>query len=694
MRRPARPSVAFAAHGLALAAALLPGPLLAGPRPLTPEDLLALTATRDPQISPDGALVAYTVTTIDVDDDKSETAVWAVPVDGGKAWRMTAPGASATQPRWSPDGRRLAFLSSRSTDDDDAETQVWAFDLRGGDAQPLTDVKQGVADFAWSPDGGRLLLAIQDPKPEDLMDKAEKAKHKPEPHVIDRLQFKRDYTGYLDRRRTHLYVFDLADEALTQITSGDFDDDVGAWSPDGKLVAFASNRTEEPDANVNSDLWIVSAANTDQGATLRRVTANPGPDHSPAWSPDGAWLTYVTGRSPELMWYALERLAVTAAGGPAAGSQGDERLVTPELDRNVSTPHFTPDGKALLFELEDRGAAVLGRVQVGGGTIARPVDGEIGLRSYSQSGDGRIAYLAGGPMAPPEVFVAAGSGAPRQLTHGNEKLLADVALGRVEKVHFPSADGTEIEAFVTFPPDFDARLTYPTILWNHGGPTSQYDWSFHSEAQYFAGHGYIVIRANPRGSTGYGEDFCRAIFADWGHLDFEDVMAAVDFALARGWTDPQRLGVGGWSYGGILTNYVITQSDRFAGAISGASEVLYAANYGHDHYQYEWEAELGLPWEHRDLWERLSPFNRIENIVTPTLVMGGAEDWNVPVQNSEQLYQGLKRLGRTTQLVVYPGEHHGIGKPSFRLDRWQRYLAWFDRYVKGEAPAADPAAAS
>ncbi len=278
----------------------LASPAFAAPRPLTAEDLLQLATVDDPQISPDGAWVAYTVATLDLEKDKSETALWAVPTGGGEPWRLTAPGYSASRPRWSPDGKRLAFLSSRSIGDDDAKTQVWAFDLRGGDAQPLSEVKQGVDSYEWSPDGSRMLLSIQDAKPEDLLDDAEKAKKKPEPHVIDRLQFKQDCAGYLDRRRTHLYVLDLGDKVLTQITSGDYDDSQGAWSPDGKLVAFASNRTAEADGNENSDLWIVAAANTDQGRTLRRVTSNQGADYSPAWSPDGKSLVYVTGRAPEL----------------------------------------------------------------------------------------------------------------------------------------------------------------------------------------------------------------------------------------------------------------------------------------------------------------------------------------------------------------------------------------------------------
>lgn len=666
---------------LLLASLTLPTSAFAAPRPIASEDLLNLATVRDPRISPDGKWVAYTVATIDLEKDKGETALWAVSTGSGEPWRLTAPGYSASRPRWSPDSKRLAFLSSRSTGEDDAETQVWAFDLRGGDAQPLSEVEQGVGSYAWSPDGGRLLLSIKDPKPEDLLDEAEKAKKKPEPHVIDRLQFKRDYTGYLDRRRSHLYVLDLSDKTLTQITSGDYDDSQGTWSPDGKLVAFVSNRTEEPDGNDNSDLWIVAAGNTDEGRTLRRVTSNVGSDHSPTWNPSGNSLAYVTGRAPELMWYAVEQLALVPIDG------GDARLLAPTLDRNVNTPRFTADGKSVLFSVEDSAARHLARVEIKNGKIDRVVAGDRAVRGYSRNESGDVALLVSEPHLPAEVFLVT-DGDIRQLTHSNRELLGQLTLGRVENVHFASADGTPLEGFVTFPPGYDSHLTYPGILWIHGGPTSQYDFRFHNESQLFAANGYVVIRVNPRGSTGYGQDFAKAIFADWGNVDFQDVMAGVDFAIEQGWVEADKLGVGGWSYGGILTNYVITQTDRFAGAITGASEVLMVANYGHDHYQLAWEQELGLPWENRDVWEKLSPFNKVEKIVTPTLIMGGALDWNVPVNNSEQLYQALKRLGRTTQLVVYPGEHHGIRKPSFRIDRWGRYLSWFERYVKGIEPAA------
>jgi dipeptidyl aminopeptidase/acylaminoacyl peptidase len=291
---------------------------------------------------------------------------------------------------------------------------------------------------------------------------------------------------------------------------------------------------------------------------------------------------------------------------------------------------------------------------------------------------------------PSEVFVLEG-GALKQVTATNKAFLDEVRLADYEEAQFRSADGTPVETFLVKPPGFASEMKHPALLWIHGGPVAQHDRSFDFAAQLFAAHGYVVVLPNPRGSSGYGQEFSRAIFADWGNKDAQDVLAAVDHAVAQGYVDPERLGVGGWSYGGILTNYVISRTGRFKAAISGAGGALWPALYGHDHYQLEYEVELGLPWKNREVWERLSsPWYNVEKITTPTLFMGGAEDWNVPILGSEQMYQALRRLGRKTQLVVYPDQHHGIRKPSYQKDRYQRWLSWYGRYVKGEEQPPAP----
>jgi dipeptidyl aminopeptidase/acylaminoacyl peptidase len=651
----------------------------ATPRMLTVDDLFKIGEVDDPQISPDGRWVAYTVTISDIEQDESTSRIWMVPAAGGEAVPMTAEEYSASHPRWSPDNRYLAFLSAP----EDGEDQVWTLFREGGEAVPRTDTAQSVSDFEWSPDGKRMVLVLQDPTPVQLaVHRGEEEPKTPPPWVITRKQFKMDYIGYLDSRRSHLYVLDIESEAMTQITSGDFDDEQPVWSPDGEFIAFVSNRTEDPDTNYNTDIWVVAANNQDKGQELLHITTNPGPDTSPAWSPDGRRIAYMSATDTDAMLYATNYLAIIAEGG-------EPTLLTAELDRNVSTPRFSSDGKWVLFGLEDSGEQSLARIPTAGGEVDRVIGGPRSVGAFTPEVKGLTAALISMPHLPPEVFMLQG-GSFEQLTHTNDELMSGITLGDVEKIHFESKDGTPVEGFAVKPPGFVPGTHYPAILLLHGGPQSQYDFSFDFEAQLYAANGYVVVLPNPRGSTGYGQDFCLGIWRDWGGVDFEDVMASVDSIIERGWADPERLGVGGWSYGGILTDHVITKTDRFKAAYTGASEVLYVVNYGHDQYQRWWVQELGLPWRDRQIYEDLSPFNRIENLVTPTLIVGGEEDWNVPIINSEQLYQALRHLGRTTELVVYPGEGHVLQTPSYNKDLYERILAWFATYIPdGKGPGGD-----
>lgn len=662
-------------------------------RNLTVDDLFKIKRVGDPQISPEGKWVAYTVGTTDLKEEKSESRLWMIPIEGGEALPMTIEGTSASRPRFSPDGKYLAFLSARSkggSNGERAKTQVWLLDRRGGEARQLTEVMQGVQGFDWSPDSSRLVLLIRDPSPEEVEANDQKEQgvrplrsKTPPPFVVDRLQMKRDYQGYLDHRRTHLYVFDVASKKLTQVTSGDYDDQQPVWSPDGRFLAFVSNRTKEPDSNFNSDIWVVAADNPDKGETLIQVTTNPGADTQPAWSPDGKRIAYVTSIQPELLWYSTSHLAVVSAPTPG-GSPGTPLLVTKPLDRNVRGPEFSPDGSSVYFLLEDSGEQFLAKAPAAGGTVTHSIDGPRAVEDFTVGKDGTLAALVSEPQLPGEIFVA-GEKPLRRLTSVNDKFLDEVRLSDMEEIHFKSSDGTPVEGFIVKPPAFSPEMKYPALLRIHGGPVAQFSKSFMFEAQLFAANGYVVIMVNPRGSSGYGQDFSRAIFADWGKKDVQDVLAGVDYVVAQGYVDPERLGVGGWSYGGMMTNYVIATTDRFKAAISGAGGALWTAHWGHDHYQLEYVVELGVPWRNREIWERISfPFYNVEKITTPTLYMGGALDWNVPIIGSEHMYQSLRQLGRTTELVVYPGEHHGIQMPSYQKDRYERYLAWYGKYVKGE----------
>ena len=661
------------------------------------DDYFQVREVDDPQISADGQWVAYTVSTSSLKDDEEKTRIWMVATTGGDAVAMTSEEISSEHPRWSPDGKYLGFLSKRN----EGRTYVWLLNRLGGEAQPLTKTAQDVKDFAWSPDGKRVVLVLQDPSPEDLEAAEERTKEESEgkeikdkkpkaqrPWVVDRYLFKEDEIGYLERLRTHLYVFDLAGKTLTQVTSGDFDDKHPAWSPDGKFLAFSSNRsTPDPDRNYDSNIWVVAADNTDKGARPTQVTTNPGSDDSPAWSPDGKSIAYVTQLDPKLLVYATSHIAVSPATG------GEAKVLTLTFDRVSSEPRFSPDGKFVYFIADDDGTQNLCRVSVGGGEITRPIGGRLMVYSYSVANSGDVAAQITTMDRPSEIFTIPGSKLTR-ITHTNDEFISQVRLTAPEYVKFKSKDGTTVSGYLYKPLDYVPGKKYPAILRPHGGPVWSYYAEFTHLAQLFAANGYVVLYPNPRGSTGYGQAYAKAIEADWGNKDFQDDMAMVDYAIAQGMVDPDKLGVGGWSYGGISTDFIIAQTTRFRAAISGAGSAFFASMYGHDEYTRDYDYELGYPWRDRAVWDKVSSFYKVTNITTPTLFMGGDIDSNVPVLGGEQMYQALKTLGRETELVVYPAEYHEFKAPSHLKDRLERYLAWYAHYVKADGTPERPAAAA
>ncbi len=633
------------------------------PHFVTFEDNEKFKTVGSPHISKDGKWIAYTLS----------DQIWIIPLKGGEPYTVTAEGSSAWNPVWTPDGKALSFLSDRNG----KRTQVWRLRLgRFGEAEQITKLERSANAIKWSPQGDKLLFVLKDKKtkkkdtntPKDSSDKTQ------EPWVIDRLEFKADRgDGYItDRRRNHIYVYDIAKEKLVQITSGDYDDMGPSWSPDGKTIAFTSNRSKHPDLNYNMDIWLVSADATDKGQQLTQLTTHPGPDSSPVWSPDGKWIAYTTASDGE---YGVSHLAVIPSTG------GKAKILTKKLDRNVFAIKFSDDSDSIYFIYTDSGAQHLGSVSIKGGPVRQIITGPQVVNSYSLGKNNILAANITPANRTGELY-SFDYKQLRQLTHVNDDLLSQLKLGELEKVRFKSRDGMEIESFVVKPPDFDQNQKYPTLLSIHGGPVSQYTWGYSFAPQFFAAHGYVVVLPNPRGSTGRGEKFCKAIYQGWGFKDYEDVIAAVDHVIELGYADPDRLGVMGYSYGGFMTNVVITRTDRFKAAVSGAGHSLLIANYGHDIYQKWYVWELGSPWENRHLWEKLSPLNNVHKVTTPTIFLGGQKDWNVPVLNSELMYQSLKRLGVETQLVVYPNSHHGGWKKQYERDYYQRALAWLDKHLK------------
>ncbi len=666
-------------------------------RPFTVEDLHLLKSVGNPEIAPDGAWVAYTVQTHDTTDDLEVSDLWMTSWDGQSSVRLTfSPKVSEHSPRWSPDGRWLAFLSSRG---DSAEAgQLWLLSRRGGEAEQVTHIPTGIEDYVWSPDGTRLVFVIEDPDSVEVSTieaspflevtdldgnvappPPTRWSKTPAPIVIDRFYFKEDYTGYVRRKRKHLYLFDLAERRLSQLTQGQSDELLPAWSPDGQYLVFSSKRAgPDPDRGDNWDLFVIQAA---PGAVARQLTSFTGPDNHPdwesrpAWSPDGRSIAYLQGGPDSLIYYAQPKLALIAWGG-----HGNPTILTPSLDRAVRSPEWSADATSIYFRVEDDRTWYLAGINAAGGPIERVLDGRRLVTGFTRSRNGRLAVLVDSTTRPAELYAVEGN-ALRPLSRQNDSLMALRDVAPVEEITVRSKDGTQVNGFLVRPPGVTGRS--PAILQVHGGPVSQFENGFEFYWQLLAAQGYAVIAMNPRGSSGRGDKYALAIWADWGNKDAQDVLAGVDFAVRAGLADSAQLGVGGWSYGGILTNYLIAQDTRFKAATSGAGISNILAGYGTDMYVREYQAELGPPWKNTATWLKLSgPFLHADRIRTPTLFLAGEKDFNVPLLNSEQMYQALRSLGVPTRLIIYPGQHHGLSKPSYQRHRLEQYLAWYGEFLR------------
>jgi dipeptidyl aminopeptidase/acylaminoacyl peptidase len=646
-----------------------------------PADLLRLAEVAEPALSSEGNSVAYSVSSANPDEDLIQSDLWRVRLDGSHRVQLTHTAeASEWRPRWSTDAKMLAFLSDRPRDDsestDDATSQVWIMPADGGEARRVTDFADGIEDFVWSPDGQRLAVIAIDPERPAGTD----APRNPPPIVTERYQFKDDEAGYLGSRRRHLYLVDIASGKADLLTPGAHDEQLPAWSPDGRTLAYVTKRGKDPDRHLNYDIYLIEAR---VGASERRLTTFDGADLDPywetypAWSPDGKRIAYLQGGEDAWIYYAPWQLAVIDV---ASG-----KLMHPaNIDRCVTRVRWASDGRSLLALVEQSRVTHLSRIDLASNTITELTHGNRFDADFDVAANGRVVVLGGDDRHPYALSAIKGS---KLRTLGDHNAWLDTkTLADAEPIRFRGADGTELEGILVKPLGYKTGTRYPTIVRLHGGPVYQFSHEFMEDWQVYAARGFAVLAINPRGSSGRGFDFSRAIYADWGNLDVRDVLAGVDHVVQAGIADPQRLGVGGWSYGAILSNAVIASDTRFKAAISGAGASNMLAMFGHDQYVREYALELGTPWANRDVYDRVSfPFLHADRIKTPTLFQCAEKDFNVPCLGAEQMYQALRALDIPTQLVIYPGQHHGLRVPSYLRDRMQRNLAWYQRFLTPQA---------
>jgi dipeptidyl aminopeptidase/acylaminoacyl peptidase len=669
----------------AVALALLAVVALAADKSMTIESALAMRAVGSPQWSPDGRSIAFTVTEWNKKDNRRDSHIHIIPASGGQPIKLTNGERGESSPQWSPDSSRIAFLANRETAQSGAQAagaqsggrgnQIWVISIRGGEAEKLTDEEVAVSQFRWSPDGKSIAYVLRDtPK-----DKAEREKRRRD--RFDAIVVDSEYTY------SHLWVIEVASKSKRRVTEGAFSAADAQWSPDGRSIAYVVNRSGSQESSFtdisedrNSDIFVIPAA----GGTPRQVTSNRGPDSQPRWSPDGKWIAYFSSDDPTA-WAVKNDLMVIAAEG---GSP--RNLTAAHPDSVAGSIEWSPDGKSLY---------VTGFVGVYGQLLNVPVAGAAprpvferagGYASFDVSPDGSmLAYAFEDARMPEDLWVAAITGKDaRRLTELNPQVKG-LTLGDTEVIRWKSADGFEVEGILIKPLGYEQGKKYPLILQIHGGPYARFSYGFEPRSQIFAANGYAVLMPNPRGSVGYGHKFTTANVKDWGGKDYQDLMTGVDEVIKRGMADPARLAVMGGSYGGFMTFWVITQTDRFKAAIGHAGISDWYSFHGQSDIPGLMEYGFGgVPWIARETYVKYSPMSYVERVKTPLMITHGEQDRRVPIAQAEQYYRALRKRGVEVVFVRYPREGHGIAEPNHQIDLVNRQLEWFDKHVKGEKPQA------
>ena len=648
-------------------------------RRFKPDDLYLLKNVSDPQVSPDGRLVAYVVSWPDRADDETRFSVYLAAMDGRTPARRFTHGKKDHSPRWSPDGTQLAFVSDRGE-----KNQLFVAPMDGGEARQVTHSKWGVSQPAWSPDGTRIAYSAR--TGDYVESKERKGADKNVPRVLRDLRYKLDGVGFFDSRRVHIFVCDVESGKETQLTRGDYYDDQPAWSPNGRTIAFVSDRERERNQRQwRTDVWTVPAT----GGPARKVTRSRGSAAHPTYSPDGRWIAFVGHENgDEGAAKNTHMMIVPARGGaPRSVSAATDRPVVgwPAFPSGRSF-NWSPDSKSLLFLAADRGTQAIYRATLSG-KAAKVLDGERQIEAFSTApGGDRVAFTAVWPNVPWELYAASLANGRREtnLSHANDGMREQVELAQVKRLSYRGRDGLPLEAFVMYPEGYQRGRKYPLAINVHGGPHSHHPGArslveYHS----FAAKGYVVLLPNPRGSVGYGEAFTEACVRDWGGADYEDILRGVDTLIRRGVVDPERVYIGGYSYGGFMASWAVGHTDRFRAAWVGAPVSNQLSMFGTgDIPLFDIYETGGIPQENMETYIERSPVTYLANVNTPVLLLHHEGDLRCPIAQSEEIFHALKAMGKEVEFVRYPGGFHTYNThaPSQVADRIKRQIAWFEAH--------------